>query len=151
MPPPSTCCGRNSRALQPTRSAAPWQRRTGNQLANYFYEGGDALNAQAIYSSLLELSSEPSWRLPATYQLALCHERLGAPDRARLAYQSILDATGGNPPEELAELARMAARRIEHLQWRDRVDQQLTKMFETNIGKQAVTPPRSASTTGATP
>src|SRR5262249_7657783 len=60
-----------------------WQRRTGNQLANDFFESGDTLNAHAIYSGLLELSPEPSWRLPITYQIALCYERLGLNDRAR--------------------------------------------------------------------
>ena len=139
-----------SRTATDAKRWAYWQRRTGNQLANYFYEGGDAFNAQAIYSNLIELSPEPSWRLPVTYQLALCYERLGAPDRARLSYQSIIDATSKNQPADLAELARMAAWRIEHLQWRDRVDQQLTKMFETNTGKQAATP-SPASSTGATP
>ena len=103
-----------------------------------------------IDGSLLELSPELTWRLPVTYQLALCYERLGAPDRARLSYQAIIDAAGENPPVDLAELARMATWRIEHLQWRDRVAQQLTNIFESNTGKQAATPPMSP-TTGATP
>jgi tetratricopeptide (TPR) repeat protein len=50
-----------SRTATDAKRWAYWQRRTGNQLANYFYEGGDAFNAQAIYSSLIELSPEPSW------------------------------------------------------------------------------------------
>ena len=139
-----------ARTTGDTQRWAYWQRRTGNQLANHFYESGDAFNAQAIYASLVELSPEPTWRLPATYQLALCHERLGATEQARLAYQSIVDAAGANPPTDLAELARMAAWRIEHLQWRERVDQQLTKMFETNTGNQAVNPPPT-TTAAATP
>ena len=117
-----------------------WQRRTGNQLANDFFEAGDTLNARAIYASLLELSEEPMWRLPITYQLGLCYERLGIIDRARFSYQTIVDAAGATPPENIAELARMAAWRIEHLEWRDRVNREISVFFETSSGKQAALP-----------
>jgi hypothetical protein len=89
------------------------------------FERGDFVPAQSIYTSLLELSTEPGWRLPLNYQIALCHERLGAFDRARLSYRSILEAAGKTPPPELAELTRMAAWRLEHLDWRDGVDRQI--------------------------
>ena len=42
------------------------------------------MNARAIYAGLLELSPERMWRVPISYQLALCYERLGATDNARL-------------------------------------------------------------------
>jgi tetratricopeptide (TPR) repeat protein len=135
-----------SRVATDPKRWAYWQRRTGNQLANYFYETGDTVNAQAIYAGLFELSPEPSWRLPITYQLALCYERLGMSDRARLSYQAILDAAGENPAPDLAELARMARWRIEHLEWRERIGQQLTKIFESSTGKQAATPAPSPKT-----
>ena len=123
---------------------AHWQRKTGNQLANEFFENGDTLNARAIYASLLELSPEPQWRLPITYQLGLCYERLGIIDRARFSYQTIVDAAGQNPPEDLAELARMAAWRIEHLEWRDRVGRQLSTFFESTTGRQIASTPAAA-------
>jgi tetratricopeptide (TPR) repeat protein len=132
---------------------AYWQRKTGNQLANEFFETGDTLNARAIYAGLLELSPEPAWRLPITYQLALCYERLGANDTALASYQAIVDAAGPNPPADLAELATMAKWRIEHLGWRDRVSRQISKFFDSTSGKTAaasVPPPRTA-TAGATP
>jgi len=131
---------------------AYWQRRTGNQLANDFFETGDTLNARAIYAGLLELSSEPAWRLPITYQLALCYERLGITDRARTAYQVIVDGAGTTPPPEFLELATMARWRIEHLDWRDRVGQQINTLFESTTGRQAAAaapataPARAAST-----
>jgi hypothetical protein len=78
--------------------------------------------------------------------MALCYERLGALDRARLSYQAIIDATKTNPPAELVELARLATWRMEHLEWRDRVGQHLTKFFESNPAKQAATPIRSNPT-----
>jgi tetratricopeptide (TPR) repeat protein len=136
-------------ATDPKRWAY-WQRRTGNQLANDFFESGDILNAQAIYSSLLELSGEPSWQLPITYQLALCYDRLGITDRARLSYQAVVDGAAKAPSPEFAELARMAAWRIEHLDWREKTSQQLAKFFDTTTGKQVALPP-PANNAAATP
>ena len=124
---------------------AYWQRRTGNQLANDFFESGDTLNAQAIYIGLVDLSPEPVWRLPIVYQLALCYERLGANDRARLAYTEIVTAAGANPPADLVELAKMAAWRIEHLDWRDRVGSQVTAFFGPAAAKTAGAPAPAAA------
>ncbi|MBL9186256.1 MAG: tetratricopeptide repeat protein [Opitutaceae bacterium] len=119
---------------------AYWQRKTGNQLANDFYDAGDSTNARTIYSGLLALSPELSWRLPITYQIALCDERLGLPERARLAYDSIIKATEDNAPADLTELANMAKWRIQHLEWRDRVSQQLSKALESPATKSAAVP-----------
>ena len=126
---------------------AYWQRRTGNQLANDFFESGDTLNARAIYAGLLELSPEPAWRLPITYQLALCYERLGINDRARTAYQTIVDAAGPQPAPEFLELVTMSRWRIDHLEWRERVGQQVSTMFETTTGR----PPVAAAAPASTP
>ena len=129
-----------------------WQRRTGNQLANDFFESGDTLNAHAIYTGLVELSSDPAWRLPITYQIALCYERLGILDRARTSYQAIVDTAGPTPAPDLAELVRMSAWRLEHLEWRDRAARQISNFFETTTGKQAaMTPSPAAAKTAATP
>lgn len=130
-----------------------WQRRTGNQLANDFYESGDMLNARAIYAGLLELSQEPSWRLPITYQLALCYERLGIIDRARMSYKTIVDTAGSTPPPDLIELVKMAGWRIEHLDWQEKVGQQITSFFETTTGRETGGLPQTAAPlkTSATP
>jgi TolA-binding protein len=140
-----------SRVATDPKRWAYWQRRTGNQLANDFFESGDTLNAHAIYAGLLELSTDTAWRLPITYQLALCYERLGINDRARSSYQAIVEAAGPTPAAEFAELARMAAWRIEHLEWRDKVGQQITKFFEYNSGKPALTPNVPNLRTAASP
>lgn len=112
-----------------------WQRRTGNQLANDFFEGGETLNAKAIYEGMVSLTTEPSWRLPLTYQIALCQERLGQADLARASYQSIVDSAGTTPAPDIAEVARMAAWRITHLDWREKIGQQVTAFFETSTGR----------------
>ena len=138
-----------SRIATAPKRWAYWQRRTGNQLANDFFETGDTLNAHAIYASLVDLSPEPTWRLPLTYQIALCYERLGITDRARSSYQAIVDAAGATPPADLAELARMAAWRLDHLAWRDRVEHQITAFFTTTTGQTAAVTPvplKTAST-----
>lgn len=128
-----------SRVATDPKRWAYWQRRTGNQLANDFFESGDTLNAHAIYAGLVELSPDPAWRLPITYQIALCFERLGILDRARTSYQTIIDTAGKDPAPNLAELARMAAWRINHLDWRDQTAAQVTKFFETTTGAQIAT------------
>jgi TolA-binding protein len=134
------------RSEQPGHSSDPkrwayWQRRTGNQLANDFFERGDILNAEAIYTRLAALSNDPAWRLPVVYQTALCDERLGSVDRARAAYQDIIDATKTNAPADLAELGRMAAWRLSNLDWTDTIRHQMTGIFENTTGRpRAVAP-----------
>lgn len=124
-----------------------WQRRTGNQLANDFFENGETFNAQTIYNGLAALSDDPSWRLPVTYQIGLCHERLGNIDQARVSYQSIIDSAGANAPVHLAEIARMAGWHLEHLNWREKFGQKVTTIFETTTGSRhaAEPPPKSAA------
>jgi len=111
-----------------------WQRRTGNQLANDFFQSGDITNALAIYSSLAELSVEPSWRIPVTYQVALCYERLGDVDRACEIYRSLADA-GKDASPEIADIARMAASRLAHVDWRRATDRQVTLLFDSTTGQ----------------
>ena len=119
-----------------------WQRRTGNQLANEFFQNGDTANALAIYRGLAAISPDPTWKLPATYQIGLCYERLRRLDLARDAYQSILTAMAEPTPAkagapapsasaDMNELARMASWRMEHLEWNDRTELELTKFFST--------------------
>lgn len=129
-----------------------WQRRTGNQLANDFFQNGDTLNALAIYQGLATLAPEPAWRLPVTYQLALCHERLRDSERAAAAYQTIID-TAADPANavssELKELARMATWRLGQLTWQTQTDQQLANLFD--LGPKKVVPTLAAVPPGATP
>jgi TolA-binding protein len=117
-----------------------WQRRTGNQVANEFFQNGDTFDALAIYQGLAQLSDDPSWRLPVTYQMALCYERLSQLDRARLAYQSIVSAASPAAVQalpEIADLARMASWRLAHLDWRDQVDRKFSTLFPAPGGARA--------------
>ncbi|MEC7906651.1 MAG: tetratricopeptide repeat protein [Verrucomicrobiota bacterium] len=101
-----------------------WRQRTGNELANEFYEKRDYRSALTIYQSLAKYSPAPEWRWPAIHQIGLCFERLGLPEKAILAYQEILDPEGLEITEEslspgLQSLRQMAKWRLEHLSWED--------------------------------
>lgn len=141
-----------SRLSSDPKRWAYWQSRTGNQLANDFFLNGDINHAAQIYAGLIELSPELSWRLPVLYQIALCQERLGDLERAQQAYHSIIDGAGKNPSPELAELARMAAWRIDHLDWSDQVGRQVARIFKPSTPVAAsVNTPASANAPSAVP
>jgi TolA-binding protein len=120
---------------------AYWQRKTGNKLANDLFESGDITDAQAIYAGLASLSDDPAWQLPVMYQVALCDERLGDVERARVAYQKIVDASGANASSELAELSQLAAWRLGQLDWRDNISHQVTTLMVTRTGRMSQSEP----------
>lgn len=119
-----------------------WQRRTGNQLANDFFESGDISHALTLYTSLAALSPDPAWRLPIVYQTAICRERLGAPDAARDCYRAIVDDSAPAVSPELAELRRIAAWRLDQLDWSTQLHRQIHTLFDTTTGQSpaALTP-----------
>jgi tetratricopeptide (TPR) repeat protein len=122
-----------------------WQRRTGNQLANDFFQEGDTLNALVIYKGLRELAPDPGWRMSVTYQIALCYERLFQVDEARATYRTIIDSASqraGTPPpsEEVKELAGMASWRLAHMEWRDKVQHEFNTFFTTGGSEGAAQP-----------
>jgi TolA-binding protein len=123
-----------------------WQRKTGNQIANEFYEQGDSANALTIYLTLSELSPEPAWRLPIVYQVGLCYERLGEASEAITSYQSILDNVrgpkgDGSARPELADLARMAAWRLDQITWQQNTQQRLLLLLPQQRTVQATPAP----------
>lgn len=121
-----------------------WQRKTGNQLANEFYEHGEIEGALQIYTNLAQLSSEAAWNLSATYQMGLCFERLRHFDRARECYTTIVTKTNaakaaGSLRADLADLAEMATWRIGQLDWQLTTENQISTIF----GPTAPQPPAS--------
>ena len=110
---------------------AYWQRRTGNMLANDFFQNGDTMSALAIYNRLIEMDSTPAWALPVSYQIGLCYERLRLVPKARAAYQAIVDAAAVKPgapapAPDIVELAHMAEWRINYISWQDQTAIRLT-------------------------
>lgn len=129
---------------------AYWQRKTGNQLANDFYEQGDTTSALAIYQGLLALDTAPAWRLPVLYQIGLCQERMGQTTDARKSYQTILDTLGQSTGDSakspaLDDLAGMAEWRLKSLDWRESTDRQLSNFLRPAHppGDPAAPPPSS--------
>jgi tetratricopeptide (TPR) repeat protein len=94
-----------------------WQRRTGNQLANQFYQQGEFASALLVYRSLEALDPTPAWRVPVLYQLGLCLERLDQSLAATEAYGKIQKLAGETPPANLADIVRMAAWRSTQIAW----------------------------------
>lgn len=141
-----------SRLSSDPKRWAYWQSRTGNQLANDFFLNGDVNHAAQIYAGLIELSPALSWRLPVLYQIALCQERLGDVERAQQAYHSIIDGAGKSPSPELTELARMAAWRLDHLDWSDQVGRQVARIFKSSTPiTVAVSAPSSVKSSSPAP
>ena len=130
---------------------AYWQRRTGNQIANEFYEQGDTTDALTIYQTLAQLSNEPSWQLPVMYQIGLCEERLGQTPMAVSSYQSILDklkgANGDGSLKELADLKQMASWRLNQITWQKATQEKLSSLLPQQPTAQ-VTPPPSHDSSG---
>lgn len=102
-----------------------WQRRTGNQLANQFYEQGEFSSALLLYRALDALDPSPAWRVPVLYQIGLCQERLAQTTAAVATYEEIKKLAGDTPSPELADTARMAAWRVRQLAWADSAREQL--------------------------
>lgn len=126
--------GESTRSEKDSARWQYWQRKTGNQLANEFYEHGEIESALQIYTSLAQLSSEQAWSLPATYQMGLCFERLRQFDRARECYGSIVEKTksakaGGTLRADLSDLSEMATWRLGQLDWQLTTENQISAIF----------------------
>ncbi len=68
-----------------------WKKKTGNYLANKFFEDNEYYNAYRIYTALQDVDSSPSWQVPVLYQIGLCEEKLGNYVQATETYTSIED------------------------------------------------------------
>ena len=128
------------RAEKSKSSEAPerwrfWQKKTGNEFANEYYQHGDFMNALTIYQSMAKLSDDPDWQWPVIYQMGLCFERLRLPPRAAEAYKYLIDESKkpGREPEKLSETVRglpeMAKWRGEQLVWRVDTDNRLEHLL----------------------
>src|SRR5690606_32003679 len=93
---------------------AYWKKRTGNQLANEFYEQGDFASALRIYQAMAVLSPDPEWQWPVVYQIGLCFERLRMVPKSIEAYQLIVNGSaeatrdGRTLPPNLKDLRQQA-------------------------------------------
>ena len=141
------------RAEKGKREKAPerwayWQKKTGNEFANEFYQQGDFLSALTIYQTLAKLGEEPEWQWPVIYQMGLSFERVRLVSRAGEAYKYIIDqakkteSEGGKLSESLGNLLQMAQWRGEQLVWQYTAETQLQHL----LGEPQALPAVSAGT-----
>ena len=121
-----------------------WKQKTGNQMANAFYERGDFLNALKIYQAMTPLSQSVTWQAPIIYQIGLCFERLRMAPKAIEAY-AMLDTMDqwseevddlNNLPEDLVFVRDMAIWRKQHLEWSLNKEQRLNDILNRPLIKQ---------------
>lgn len=113
-------------AAEAPESWSYWRQRTGNELANQFYQEGDYLHALQIYQAIVALNSAPEWAVPALYQIGLVYERLRQPARALETYARILAEHGRDEAKRaspnLAAILEMAKWRQQFLSWQQRAE-----------------------------
>lgn len=113
-----------------------WKQRTGNQMANEYYEQGDFRSALQIYRSMVTLSSNPVWQWPVLYQIGLCYERLRLHQRAKDTFTYLADggALADNEnrlaalPADVRDLRDLASWRLEHLRWATATESELARL-----------------------
>ena len=92
----------------------------GNELANRFYQEGDAMKALDVYLTLASLDSAPEWQLPVWYQIGLVFEHLSQPAKAIEYYTNISGRekeVGASTSPSLKSLLEMARWRKDFLAW----------------------------------
>ena len=123
-----------------------WQKKTGNEFANDFYQQGDFTSALTIYQTLARLSEDPEWQWPVIYQMGLCFERLRLGGRAAEAYKFIIDesqkpARAEKPlPESTTNLVQMARWRGEQIAWQHTTETQFSHLLGEPLAPAPVAP-----------
>jgi tetratricopeptide (TPR) repeat protein len=128
-------CGRTNCTSQ---TLAYWQRRTGNAIANQFYQEGDPLKALEIYLRLAMLDNTPQWQLPVWYQVGLVFERLGQPAKAMAYYANIAarekEASNATSPS-LKTVVEMANWRKDFLGWQLNTERTNIELRAVSLGQ----------------
>ena len=139
-----------------------WQKETGRQVAQQFYEEGDFRSAVTIYQTLATLDTTADWQWPIVYEIGLCFERLNLPDRAREAYAYLQRPPSGMPksddqsdkplPPALDAIRGMGKWRQEHLAWQQGSEAQLQALLgPTRKDAEALPSPAAPTTAAPTP
>ncbi|MDD5348996.1 MAG: tetratricopeptide repeat protein [Chthoniobacteraceae bacterium] len=126
--------GEKAKAGKDPAAWITWKCKTGNQIANDFYQQGDFLKALTIYQSLATLNEAPDWQWPVIYQMGICFERLRLSTRALEAYQFIVEdhkkvKDPASLPSTAAAFSDMARWRMDSLKWQQKTEAQLTSLL----------------------
>ncbi len=125
----------NARKEKNVERWAYWQKKTGNEFANDYYQRADFLSALTIYQTLAKLGEDPDWQWPVIYQMGLCFERLRLVSRAAEAYKYIIeqseksDRAAQTLPESVRNLIQMARWRGEQLAWQHTTETHLQRLL----------------------
>ncbi len=114
-----------------------WRKKTGNHIANNFYEQGNLFDALKIYQSMAALADDPDWQWPVIYQIGQCFERLNMYPKAREAYtlitsESDIQKEDFVPTDNLKTIQDMARWRLDQLNWNNLTDDRIKHL--TNSG-----------------
>ena len=110
-----------------------WKKKTGNYLANKFYEDGDYFRALEVYQALANIDDEPSWEIPLRYQVGLCYERLGNVGEARRIYEELEETPAEQATSKNVKLViDMAKQRANFVGWATSTDKLLLKASSRN-------------------
>ena len=121
-----------------------WQARAGNEIANQFYQEGDAMKALDVYVSLAALGSAPAWQMPVWYQIGLVFERLNQPAKAMEYYENIArreKEIAADAAPSLKAVVEMAKWRKDFLAWHGKAEAanlELRDRTQGMIGSQPV-------------
>ena len=127
-----------------SQTLAYWQRRTGNAIANQFYQEGDPLKAMEIYLRLASLDGAPQWQLPVWYQVGLVYERLGQPAKAMEYYANIAGRekeVSNDASPSLKTVIEMAHWRKDFLGWQIKTERTSLQFRAASIGAAGATTP----------
>ncbi|MFP6901889.1 MAG: tetratricopeptide repeat protein [Opitutales bacterium] len=105
-----------------------WKKKTGNYIANEFYEDGDYFKALRTYQALANIDDDPSWQIPLLYQMGFCYERLGNVGEALRIYEELQDTPAHKITSPNVKLImQMAKQRANFVGWATAADKQLLK------------------------
>jgi len=98
-----------------------WKKRTGNRLANQFYQEANYMDALTIYRAMVDISGDPTWTWPVLYQVGLCYEKLDMKPKAIESYQKIIEGEGKMSEADkkdptLSSILEMAMWRMDRLE-----------------------------------
>jgi len=98
-----------------------WKKRTGNRLANQFYQEGNYIDALTIYQAMVDISKDATWSFPVLYQIGLCFEKLDMKPKAIEAFKRIVDGEkymteSDKKDATLTSILEMAAWRVDRLE-----------------------------------
>ncbi len=102
-----------------------WKKRTGNRLANQFYQEGNYLDALTIYRAMVDITNEPGWTWPVLYQVGLCYEKLDMKPKAIDAFKRIVSEEKTLSETDRKDLTLSSI--LEMAMWRvDRLEMDIT-------------------------